>query len=408
MSTFTDALKRFDIAADELGISQEIATRLKTPDNMFEFEIPVITDKGKQVKHYGSRVQFNNVRGPYKGGIRFHPQVDLEELLCLAFWMWVKCAVVDIALGGAKGGARVNPKLMSAGEKEQLCRGWVRALADKIGPKIDIPAPDVNTGAWHMGIMADEFRNITGNHISHAAFTGKPLALGGSKGRIQATGQGGLYVLQEYRHYCDTSLCNTSSIIVDGFGNAGQNFALLAQECGHKIIGISDSQGAIFDPDGIDVEAAIEIKELTDSVTNFPGLQRMESDALLEQPCDVLVLASLENRVIGDNADRLNTRIVLELANNPMTPEADAILHANGVFLLPDVLANAGGVTVSYFEWLQNMKNERWSSAKVQSLLKETMERAFWNVLAIHIERHVNMRTAAIMLATQRVVKRME
>jgi len=402
MSAFDNAMKQLDVAAEKLGLTPGVIAKLKQPNQIHEFDIPITKDDGSQKSFHGFRVQFNNARGPYKGGIRYHPQVDLDEVKALAFWMAIKCAVVDIPMGGGKGGIEVNPKDLSVGELERLSRGWVQKIYEHIGPKIDVPAPDVNTTPQIMDWMADEYAKLT-NDSTRATFTGKPLGKGGSEGREAATGQGGFYILDEVAKKLSLDPGQTR-VIVQGIGNVGYHFAQLARQGSYKIVGLSDSKGGIYNPNGLDPDEVMRVKKEKGSVIDVEGAEKVGSLAILTKECDILVPAALENQITADNAARINAKVVLEMANGPTTPEADKILHDKGVLVVPDVLSNAGGVTVSYFEWEQNLKNEHWTEAEVLAKLEPIMRNAFGSIWKTHEEYQVDLRTAAFMLAVQRIV----
>jgi len=405
MSAFENAMQQLDLAAKKLNLDESIIAKLKQPDHVHEFEIPVELKDGSLKKFKGYRVQFNNARGPYKGGIRFHPQVDLDEVKALAFWMAIKTAVVNIPMGGGKGGVEVDPKEFTAQDLEKISRGWVQKMAEHIGPQKDVPAPDVNTNPQTMEWMADEYKKITGDK-TRATFTGKPIEAGGSEGRAEATGQGGFYILEEIAQ--KLGLKKDASIIVQGAGNVGYNFARLAHGAGYKIVGMSDSKGGIYNADGLDPKELIKAKESADSVANYDKGIKVSNKEILEQECDILAPAALENQITAGNADKIRAQVVLELANGPTTPEADAILWNKNIYVVPDVLANAGGVTVSYFEWEQNLKNERWSEKDVLQKLEPIMKGAFRGIWKAHEEHSVDLRTAAFMLAVKRIVEAMK
>lgn len=398
MSAFENAMKQLDEAAAVAGVSAETVALLRKPARTITVAVPVIMDDGSLKIFDGYRVQYSNARGPFKGGIRFHPQVDLDEVKALAFWMTIKTAVAGVPFGGGKGGVAVDPKKISHREKERLTRAFVRAIADVIGPDKDVPAPDVGTDGETMSWFADEYARVVGN-AEPAVVTGKPIDRGGSEGREAATGLGGFFVLQEL-----ASAANT--IIVQGFGNVGQGLARAAATNGMSVVGISDSRGGIIAERALDIDAVIKHKAATGSVQNFSGTRNVTNAELLEAPCQTLVPSALENQITKENADRINTKIILELANGPVTPEADEILARRGITIIPDVLANSGGVAVSYFEWLQNKKGERWSEADVNARLKKLMAQAFQAVREVSSSKKVPLRTAAFILALQRIEKR--
>jgi len=406
MSAFDNAMQQLGHAAEKLNLDSSLVEKLKQPEHVHEFDIPVQMDDGSVRKYHGFRVQFNSVRGPYKGGIRFHKQVDLDEVKALAFWMAIKTAVVAIPMGGGKGGVEVNPKELSEAELERLSRGWVQNMHSHIGPRKDVPAPDVNTDSQIMDWMADEYEKLSGD-TTRATFTGKSIAQGGSEGRGIATAQGGFYVLEKLIEKLGLKPKGTR-VIIQGFGNAGYNFAKLAQRAGYVIVGASDSKGGVYDSAGMGIAELARIKEETGSVTGYQRGAVVSNMEILEQECDVLVPAALENQITQENADSIKAQIVLELANGPTTPEADAILWGKKIYVSPDVLTNAGGVTVSYFEWDQNLKNEHWSEQDVLAKLEPIMKESFDAVWALHKEHEVDLRTAAFMLAVKRIADAMK
>lgn len=403
---FENAMSQLSKAAEFINLQPGILTALKKPNNVIEISIPIKMDSGKIKEFNAYRVQFNNARGPYKGGIRFHQDTDLNEVKALAFWMAIKCAVVNIPLGGGKGGVTVNPKELSEAELERLSRGWVKGMFEYIGPKKDIPAPDVNTNPQIMEWMSNEYSKLAGKPAL-GTFTGKPISAGGSEGRGSATGQGGFYVLQKYAKKKSLKPEETR-ISIQGFGNAGQHMARLCYSAGYKIIAVSDSKGGIYKAEGLDIEKAIEYKNSTKSLEGFEDAKSITNADILSCECDILVPAALENALTKENADAVKASVVIELANGPTTPEADQILESKGVTVIPDVLANAGGVTVSYFEWFQNQNNEKWTEKQVLKKLKPIMDFAFESIWDMKHEKGLSMRTAAFVLAVERIAKAME
>jgi len=403
MSTFDNAMRQLDLAAEKIGLDRVVVEKLKKPNNIFEFDVKIDSDSGEKKSFRGYRVQFNKARGPYKGGIRFHPQVDLDEVKALAFWMAIKTAVVNIPMGGGKGGVCVDSKNLSKNEIEKISREWVRQMKDNIGPKKDVPAPDVNTTPEIMAWMSDEYSKVTGD-FSGACFTGKPVSFGGIEGREEATGQGGFYVLEEVvkKFFLDPQ---ETRIIVHGFGNVGYNFANLASEAGYKIVGIADSSGAIFCEKGINPKEAMFVKKEKGSVVFLGGCEKIGASAILEKDCDILVPAALENIIDENLAKKIKSKIVLELANGPTTPNADKVLLDRDICVVPDVLANAGGVTVSYFEWLQNTSGQKWTKDMVIEKLEPIMRGAFLDVWEEHLIRKTDLRTASFILAVQRIAQ---
>ncbi|MES3032077.1 MAG: Glu/Leu/Phe/Val dehydrogenase [Patescibacteria group bacterium] len=404
---FQNAMAQLDKVAKIKDFGNDFIARLREPNHDIRISIPVNMDDDKVKNFEGYRVQYNNVLGPYKGGIRYHPLTEINEVRALAFWMTLKCAVAGIPMGGGKGGITVNPKDLSKAELERLSRGWVRGLAHVLGPYKDVPAPDVNTTAEVMAWMADEFAKITGNKNageSRAAFTGKPLDKGGSEGREGATGLGGFYVFDTLRK--ELGLEEKCKVAIQGFGNVGANAARIFSENGHIVIAVSDSKSAIFNKDGLDLEKVEAHKKKTGGLKDFTGAKNITNKELLELPCDLLIPAAFENVITDINADKIKAKAILELANGPITPEADEILFKKGIPVVPDILANSGGVTVSYFEWEQNLKNEHWSEKEVFEKLKLIMEDASRKVLEKSQESKTSLRMGAFILALERIQKK--
>jgi glutamate dehydrogenase/leucine dehydrogenase len=376
---------------------------LTIPKRILTFSFPVKLDNGN-VKHFtGYRVQFNDARGPAKGGIRFHKEVNLEEVKTLAFLMSLKCAVVNIPFGGAKGGVMVDTTKYSKGEIERISRGYIREIHDFIGPQIDIPAPDVDTNPQIMAYMLDEYEKLKGKHVP-AAITGKPLVLGGSKARNFSTSMGGAYVLEEIMKEHKMKPKNTK-IAVQGFGNVGMNIARILDEWGYKIVGVSDSKSGIYSSSGLNIKKAIEHKEITNSVLNFKGSKNVTNKKLLELKCDVLVPSALADVITVKNAKNIKAKYILEMANMPITPEADKILSRKKVFVIPDILANAGGVVVSYFEWVQNSSNFYWSEEEVLTKLKSYMAEAVKNLTKVCANLECNMRESLYINAITKILE---
>jgi len=391
-------------AADLLGLSPEDRLRLETPDRVLKADLVITLDSGETVTYPAYRVQFNNARGPYKGGIRFHPDADEDEVSALAAMMAIKCAVVDIPFGGAKGGVKVDPKKLSASEIEKVARAYVRAFAEHLGPDMDVPAPDVYTTADIMAIMLDEYERIVGNP-SPAFITGKPIAQGGIIGRDTATADGAIMVLGSLladQHH-DLS---TLTAAVQGAGNAGAQAATLLERGGAKVIALSDSHGTIANKEGLNVATVLSIKESKGSVHDATEEgDILPAEVLIGAPVDILVPAALEEQIRIDNVESVRAGIVLEIANGPVTPEADAYLAEHKVAVVPDVLANAGGVTVSYFEWLQNRSGETWTREQVDERLRRVMEDAYRDVADFALMRGVTLREAAYALAISRILE---
>ncbi|MDP3684912.1 MAG: Glu/Leu/Phe/Val dehydrogenase, partial [Ignavibacteria bacterium] len=350
------------------NFGDEFIARLRQPDRDIRISIPVKMDNGSVKVFEGYRVEYNNALGPYKGGIRYHQDTEINEVKALAFWMTLKCAVVGIPMGGGKGGITVNPKELSKGELERLSRGWVQKLSDILGPKKDVPAPDVNTTPEIMAWMNDEYQKITGDKTG-ATFTGKPIDRRlsadrqGSEGRGTATAQGGFFVFEALKK--ELNLPEKCKVVIQGFGNVGSNAAHIFVKNGHTVIAVSDSKSAILKENGLDLEKVEAHKKNTGSLKDFPGAKNITNAELLELPCDLLIPAAFENQITSQNADKIRAKVILELANGPITPEADEFLFKKGIPVVPDILANSGGVTVSYFEWEQNLKNEHWSEKEV-------------------------------------------
>lgn len=417
LDPFFSALKQLEKVKKFISIDKNIIAQLQSPQKFLEVAIPVRMDNGVIKVFKGFRSQFNNARGPYKGGIRFHPGVNESEVKALSMWMTWKTAVVDIPLGGGKGGVVVNPKELSKRELEKLSRGYIQAIYKFLGPDIDVPAPDVYTDPRIMGWMLDEYEKLVGHHAP-GVITGKPLSIGGSKARGYSTAQGGFYVLDEAvkkilqrrvsndgtRH--DFVKSKSKKVIVQGFGNAGANMAEILNENGYIIIAVSDSKGAIYNPRGLNIKNLLEHKREKSSVVTFKGGKKLKTD-ILEQEADILVLAALENSITAENADKIKAPLIIELANGPITPEADTILVKNKIEVVPDILANAGGVAVSYFEQVQNAYSYYWTEEDVLEKLKTLMASAFKEVWSRKEKYKCDIRTAAYVLAVERVAQAM-
>lgn len=403
---FENALAQLDRAAMLQTFNSDVLKQLRQPNREIQISIPIKMDNGELRIFTGYRVQHNNARGPYKGGIRYHPETNIDEVRALAFWMAMKCAVVGIPMGGGKGGITVDPKTLSVGELERLTRGWARAMADVIGPEKDVPAPDVNTSPREMDWIVDEYQKATNHPKYKAVITGKSIPAGGSLGRGTATGDGGYFVFEGLRERLNISK-DSCRVVVQGFGNAGHQMADLFFKNGYKVVGLSDSRGGIYNPAGLDVKAVDDHKKNSGTVQNFLGAQNITNAELLELECEVLVPAALENQITDINAQRIKAKAVIEVANGPTIPEADVILNLRGIPVVPDILANAGGVTVSYFEWEQNMKNEVWSEEQVAIKLRETMQAALTAVWDKKIALNCTVREAAFVVALERIEKAM-
>lgn len=416
ISPFENVKKIIDQVAGILNLDPSLTELLKVPASISIKHFPVIMDNGKQKIFQGYRVKYRNSYGessgaPYKGGIRFHPNVDLDEVSALAAWMFFKVEVLGLEFGGAKGGVECDPKNMSLDELERMTRAFVRALGDEIGPFIDVPAPDVYTNSQTMAWIVDEYSKSHKGQYNFGVVTGKPIELKGSLGRGTATAHGGELVLEyavEKGYIPGLDVLQNKSCIVQGFGNAGRNFANLILRHGVKIIGVSDSKGAIFNPQGLDLEILGTLKDQGKSVTDYKNGRVVTNEALLEMPCDILVPAALENQITSVNADRISTKVIVELANGPTTPEADSILYQKGVVVLPDILANAGGVTVSYYEWAQNVEAHSWTDVEVEEHLKNAMRMSTEEVIRSAKKYNVNNRLGAYILAIERAAKRIK
>ncbi len=388
------------------GRYDEQFPKILNPERIIEVNIPVKMDSGEIKNFIGYRAQHNAARGPYKGGIRYHQDVTQDEVKALSTWMSIKCATLDLPLGGGKWGIIVNPKELSERELEQLSRGWVQKLYKYIGPFDDVPAPDVNTNGKIMSWMVDEYSRLVG-HWAPGTFTGKPLSIGGSLGRDTATAQGWLYVLEAYLTAKKDTL-QGKKIVIQWAGNAGLNMIELIDRTGAILIGTSDSHGGIYDESGLDIAQIVELKKNKKSLTEYKWGKQITNSELLELSCDILIPAALENQITGENAKNVKAHLVMELANGPITPEADTILFAQSIPVIPDILANAGGVTVSYFEQVQNNANYFWSRAEVQEKLKLKMETALMWVLHSADEHNVMLRTGAYVVAMERILEAMK
>jgi glutamate dehydrogenase (NAD(P)+) len=395
------AQQQFDLAADRLSLDPGLRRVLREPRRELTVHFPVKMDDGSVQVFTGYRVQHNVGRGPAKGGIRYHQDVTLDEVKALAMWMTWKCAVVAIPYGGGKGGVIVDPKKLSLKEIEALTRRFTTEIEVLIGPERDIPAPDVNTNAQVMAWMMDTYSMHAGYTVP-GVVTGKPISLGGSEGRNEATARGAVYCIVEAADHLGIDL-KRARVAVQGFGNAGSIAAQLIADEGSTVIAVSDSTGGIHRPDGLDVNRVIAWKKEHGTVQGFPGASDVTNADVLEVECDILIPAALENQITSRNARSISARVIAEAANGPTTPEADEILYDRGVFMIPDILCNAGGVTVSYFEWVQDLNRDHWSERIVNAKLKDIMVRAFGETLHLAQQEEVNMRTGAYLLAVQRV-----
>ncbi|MEA2054976.1 MAG: Glu/Leu/Phe/Val dehydrogenase [Candidatus Thermoplasmatota archaeon] len=434
LNPFKIAQQQLDKAAEIMGLDENMHAYLREPQRFLQVTIPIKMDNGKTKVFLGFRCQYNDARGPTKGGIRWHPAETLDTVKALAAWMTWKCAVVGIPYGGSKGGIICNPKEMSDAEKERLARGYIRAIGRFIGPEKDIPAPDVYTTPQIMAWMMDEYSKIVG-HNAPGVITGKPLSVGGCKGRGDATARGGMYVLREgaksiglsleenkeniYKPYEELEKLedtipseNAVTVAIQGYGNAGQYAHLLVTRLfkNAKVVAVSDSKGGIYSEDGLPYRKTVEVKKSTRSVVNYEGTKKITNDELLALDVDIIIPAALENSIRHENADEIKAKIILELANGPTTPEADEILYKKGVLVLPDFLSNAGGVTVSYFEWVQNMYGYYWDCGEVYEKLDRIMNKASWDVINKQKEykekgKNINTRMAAYTVSVGRVAE---
>ena len=403
LNPFVIAQRQFDTAAEHLKLDPSLRAILRNPKRQLIVSIPTRMDDGTYRVFEGYRVQHSIARGPAKGGIRYHPQVTLDEVKALASWMTWKCATVGIPYGGGKGGVVCDPKKMSQTELEHMTRRYAAEISIIIGPEEDIPAPDVYTNAQTMAWIMDTF-SMTRGTTALGVVTGKPLAVGGSAGRNEATARGCLFVGREALKMKGMAL-RGARVVVQGYGNAGSIAASLLHAEGAVVIAVSDSRGGIHNPKGLRPDDVMKHKERTGSVVGYPEAELTSNEAILEIECDLLIPAALENQITAQNAGRIKAKVVAEAANGPTTPAADDILYQNGVFVLPDILANAGGVTVSYFEWVQGLQSFFWREEEVNAKLNEIMTRAFYEVYETSKKYNVHMRTAAYILAVSRVAE---
>jgi glutamate dehydrogenase (NAD(P)+) len=402
LSALENAMRQFDEAAAKLNIDQAMLDILKLPRKAVIVTLPILMDNGKFKVFTGYRVQHSIVRGPAKGGVRYHPNVNLDEVSALAAWMTWKCAVVNIPFGGAKGGIACDPTKMSSNELERLTRRYTADLMDFIGPEKDVPAPDVNTDSQIMAWMMDTY-SMHARHTVTSVVTGKPVELGGSLGRREATGRG---IVMTIREACKHKKINLKGArcVIQGFGNVGSMTAEFMHEAGAKVIAVCDVYGGLSNPNGLDIPALLEHARKNKKVVGFTGGEPITCENILHMECDVLVPAALENVITAQNATQIKAAIVAEGANGPTTADADKILDSRGIFLIPDILCNSGGVTVSYFEWVQDRMGLFWSEEEVNQRLEAIMVKAFNDVLQTSLANKTNMRIAAFMLAIKRVL----
>ena len=403
MNPFEQAQLQLSRALKVQKISDALRARLQTPEREITVAIPVTMDDGTTRVFEGYRVQYSNLRGPYKGGIRYHPDADINEVKALAFWMTFKCAVAGIPMGGGKGGITVNPKTLSKGEIERLTRGFVRKLAPVLGPYVDVPGPDLGTNAI-MGIIADEYSKIVGTPTPAVA-TGKPIDQGGSEGRTASTGAGGMYALVALLPHLTNKKPSDMTVAIQGFGNVGSFLARYLVAEGFRIVAVADSRGGIYSGNGLDSELLEKYKKENGSFKGFPGAKQITNEKLLELKCDIIVPAALENAITKRNAGKIRANIVLEMANGPTSTDADDILFKKGIHVVPDILANSGGVVVSTYEWEQNLKGEHWSEKEVLEKLRKLLERESRNVWERSVKLKTDLRRAAFALALERLEK---
>ncbi len=400
---WSQAMEQLDRAARKMNLEDYIAERLRHPKRILTVSVPVKMDDGHVRIFEGYRVQHNLDRGPAKGGIRFHPQVSMDEVKALAFWMTMKCAVVNLPYGGAKGGVICNPKEMSRGEIERLTRRYTAEISIIIGPDKDIPAPDVNTNEQIMGWIMDTY-SMTIGYSAPGVVTGKPLEVGGSLGRREATGRGVFYVSRELAAMKQFDLRN-APVAIQGFGNVGMNAAKIFAQHGCKVVGVSDVMGGLYNPEGIDIDALIEYRARHESIAKFPKAQKIPTERFLEVPCELLIPAAMENQITHVNAPRVQAKYIVEGANGPTSTAADRILNQRGITVVPDILANAGGVTVSYFEWVQDIQAFFWDEKAVNAKLQDIIVKSFREVYEIHEKEKVDLRLAAFMLGLRRLAQ---
>ncbi len=397
------ALHQFDSAAKLLDLDEPITASLRLPRRELTVHFPVRMDDGSTQTFTGYRVQHNDSRGPTKGGIRYHPGVTLDEVRALATWMTWKCAIVDIPFGGAKGGVICDPTKMSFGEIERVTRKFTTAITPILGPHVDIPAPDVNTNSQVMAWIMDTY-SIHHGYTTPSIVTGKPLSLGGSLGRVQATGRGVVYGIIESARDLGIDI-KDSTAVIQGFGNVGSYAGMILEDMGCKVIGIQDVGGSVYDPNGIDTKKAADCVSKNGTVTKLKGVNKTPNKDFMGIECDFLVPAALENQITKDNVKKVNARVVAEGANGPTTPDADKVLYKKGIHVVPDILANAGGVVVSYFEWVQNLYRFRWHEDAINRRMRRILVKSYREVADIQKEKDVMPRTAAYLLAISRVAE---
>jgi len=400
-TALTVALEQLKMAAEKLELDPGIHEILKKPKRSLVVSVTIKMDDCSISVFNGCRVQHWDVRGPFKGGLRYHPNVTINDVTALAMWMTWKCAIADLPYGGAKGGISCNPKKMSQGELERLTRRYVSLIFDYLGPHRDVPAPDVYTNEQTMAWIMDTYSQLKGYSVPESV-TGKPVEVGGSEGRVCATSVGLAFCAREAAKILKLNMKN-ATVAVQGYGNVGYNAASIMHSLGCKVVAVSDSTGGIYCSDGIIPSAVYAHKKKTGSVVNHKNCTNITNEELLQTKCDILIPAALQNQITKDNADKVKAKIVAEGANGPTTPEADKVLHEKGTCLIPDILANSGGVTVSYFEWVQNLTREHWTLKEVNDKLENKITKAFYDVQKLSKQEESDMRTAALMLGVGRV-----
>jgi glutamate dehydrogenase (NAD(P)+) len=399
------AVQQFDVAAAKLGLDPNLAVRLRRPDRAMVVSVPTRMDDGRVHVFTGYRVQHNDVLGPFKGGLRYHPSVNLGEVSALAMWMSWKCSLVGLPLGGAKGGIACDPAELSRNELQSMTRRYTAEILNFIGPEVDVPAPDMGTNEQIMAWIMDTYSQHKGHAVPEIV-TGKPIAIGGTLGRREATGRGVVYMIIEAANYLGVDLTKCTAA-VQGFGNVGSVVVKELNDIGVRVIGVADRTGGFYDIKGLPIARLLEIADQNHSLEAFPYGQKITNTELLELKCDILVPAALEMQITGENAQRLQCRILAEGANGPTTPEADVILREKDIFVIPDILANAGGVVVSYFEWVQDLQNFFWTEEEITNKLRDILVKAFHEVLHMSQKQKVDMRLAALMIGIDRVARAM-
>lgn len=408
MSTWTNALGQLNKALDILNVHPNTRALLQAPERVLEFSIPVKMDDGSIKVFTGYRSQYNSALGPYKGGIRYHHEVDKDEVQSLSMWMSLKCAVVNLPLGGGKGGVIVNPKELSESELEKLSRGYIQKLYKYIGPKEDVPAPDVYTTPQIMAWMMDEYIKLTNGQYDPGVITGKPIINGGSKARGYATAQGGFYVLRSLMKILNKDAKGTT-VAIQGFGNAGAELAKILSDNGYSIVAVSDSQGGIYNSQGFNIDELNHYKKDNKTVATYDKAEKkISNDEILELPVDVLIPAALNDVITEKNADKIQAKYILELANGPITADAEKTLLSKNIIIVPDILANAGGVATSYLEQVQNSMNYYWEENEVLEKLEKIMDNAFKGMWAVKEEKNLDLRMAAYVVALQRITEAMK